>query len=571
MRAWWRSRRVPEASVSRSTSRLPLGVGLIAAAVGAACAGITDYIGPTPVAVAVASLEIATPEVTLGAGTTATVPFLARDAAGRPVTNREVRWSSSDTLVVRINENGLLTAIDAGRAQVVVSMGGRSATAQVTVRPKPVATLLVTPTAPALQVGEVVQLTALPQDDAGAPLAGRVVAWQSDDATIATVDATGFVRALTPGVATITASSEGRTAAVGVQVSPMPVARVEVSPARSQLVVGETTQLTGVARDAIGVPLAARVLTWSTSDPAVASVSAAGLVVAIAPGSATITAAHDGVSGTALVEVTLRPIGAVLVSPSQATLTVGDQLALGVQVTDAFGTVLTGRPVSFESSAPSVAAVDGQGTVRALSAGTSTITVRSEGRAGTMQLTVRPTPVASLRIDPAEATLLEGDSLVLRALALDASGVALQGRTISWVSGAPTVASVSASGVVRALLPGSAVVFAVVDGRLATARVEVVALQVASVTLSPSISTLQVGATRDLVATVRAADGTLISGRPVAFRSSDPAVAVVSSAGRVRALSSGVTRLDATVDGVTGSLTISVPPAVGASVHVARP
>jgi trimeric autotransporter adhesin len=394
--------------------------GLIAASVAAACAGMSDFTGPTPLESGIASIALSTREVTLGAGTTVTLQVSARDVDGRAVTDRVLRWSSSDTMVVRVNENGVLTAVEAGRAQVAVSMGGRSATAQVTVVARPVASLQVGPAAPALRVGEVVQLTVQARDELGLPLVGRVVAWQSSDASVASVDATGFVSALAPGVATITASSEGRSAAVGVVVSPVPVARVDVSPASPTIVVGQTTQLTGVARDAIGVPLPDRVLTWTTSDAAVASVSASGLVVALAPGRATITARHEGISGTATVEVLARPIGAVIVSPSQSTLTVGEELALSVQVTDGAGNLLTGRPLTYESSTPSSAVVDGAGIVRAVGAGSSTITVRSEGQTGTMRVTVLPTPVASVRIEPAVDTLTVGGDVTLRAIALDA-------------------------------------------------------------------------------------------------------------------------------------------------------
>ncbi len=575
MRSWRRDRRPPveqavgvTAARERARRRLRLLIGAAVASVAAACAGLSDFTGPTPVESDIASIDLSTREVTIGAGSTVTLQFSARDADGRAVTDRVVRWSSSDTMVVRVNESGVLTAVDAGRAQVAVSMGGRSATAQVTVVPRPVTSLDVLPANPALRVGEVLQFTVVARDELGLPLAGRVVAWSSSNSAIATVDATGFVSALSPGVVTITATSEGRSTAVGVVISPVPVARVDVSPASERIVVGQTTQLTGVARDANGVPLD-RPLNWSTSAAAVATVSADGLVIAIAPGRATITAEHEGTTGTAVVDVDSRPIGAVIVSPAQATLSEGEQLTLSVQVTDGSGNLLTGRPLTFSSGNPSSATVDANGAVRAIAAGSATITVRSEGQEGTMRVTVLPTPVASVRIEPANDTLAVGDSVALRAIPLDASGAPLPASSrTTWTSGAPTVVSISSNGVVRALSPGTGLVFAVVDGRLATARVHVAASSVGSVTLTPAVGSIVVDATIDLVATVRSATGEIITGRIVQFSSSAPNVAVVSSSGRVRALSLGSTRIDATVDGVTASANISVVPAPVATVRV---
>jgi uncharacterized protein YjdB len=312
----------------RSASLLAAVVGVLVSG----CAGMSDFTGPTPLEAGVGSVAIAPREVTLSPGATLALQLSARDEAGRAVTDRPVRWSSSDSLVVRVTDAGVLTALAVGRVQVAVSVAGRSATAQVTVVPRPVASLEVTPAAPQLLVGGVVQLSAVPRDETGAALTDRPVVWESSDPAVATVDATGFVSALAAGLTTITATSEGRTAQVGVVVRPVPVAAVEVAPLRDTIVVGQSTQLTAVARDAIGVPLAGRPIVWSTSDPTVATVSATGLVLAVGPGTARIGAESEGRSGVATIDVQPRPVGAVIVSPGQGTITVGQFLALLVQV-----------------------------------------------------------------------------------------------------------------------------------------------------------------------------------------------------------------------------------------------
>src|SRR5437879_8639241 len=85
------------------------------------------------------------------------------------------------------------------------------------------------------------------------------------------------------------------------------VASVTVSPATIHIEVGQSAQLAATPRDRSGHPLSGRPVTWATSNTAVATVDGAGLVTAATPGSATITATSQGVSGTAVVTVTAVP------------------------------------------------------------------------------------------------------------------------------------------------------------------------------------------------------------------------------------------------------------------------
>ena len=88
---------------------------------------------------------------------------------------------------------------------------------------------------------------------------------------------------------------------------PGAVVSVTVSPPTIEIAVGQSAQLAATPRDRNGHPLSGRRVTWATSDAAVATVDAAGLVTGATAGSATITATSEGVSGTAAVTVTPRP------------------------------------------------------------------------------------------------------------------------------------------------------------------------------------------------------------------------------------------------------------------------
>src|SRR5205814_7389783 len=100
----------------------------------------------------------------------------------------------------------------------------------------------------------------------------------------------GLVTAVAAGPATSTATSEGQTGTAALTVTTVPVASVVVSPATASRQVGQTVQLTATPQDVGGNALTGRVVTWSSSNTSVATVTGSGLVTGVAAGPATITA-----------------------------------------------------------------------------------------------------------------------------------------------------------------------------------------------------------------------------------------------------------------------------------------
>jgi trimeric autotransporter adhesin len=532
------------------------------------CGRLSEWSAPTPLATPVAGVQVTAPRQTVVEGSTLALEVVAIDSLGRPLTGRTVTWSSGDTLVATVSSVGLVTGRRVGRTQIAASIDGRSATVPVTVTPRLVASIAVTPTTPSLLVGGALQLTARPLDDAGVALSDRPVFWSTSNALVAAIDANGFVTGVAPGVATITATSEVRSTTVAVTVLPVPVATVQIAPVLDTIFVTQTLQLRPTTRDSTGAVLEGRVVQWSSQSPAIATVSATGLVVGVATGTVTITGVSEGRSATARVVVVPQPVGAVVVSPAQSTLSVGQSLKLTVQVIDDDGTLLPGRAVQYRSSSSAVATVATDGTVTGVTAGTTIITATSEGRSGTAQVTVTPSAVRSVRIDPTTASLRVGATTRLAAVALDDNNVVLPQRPFTWLSGAPSIVTVSPDGVVTAVAPGTALVFASAEGRVASATITVASISVATVTVSPSSSAPLAGSAISLTAEVRDGSGQLLTGRDISWRSTLPAIAVVSNSGRVLAVSPGQVRIEATVEGVTGFALLNVLPVPVAAVSV---
>jgi uncharacterized protein YjdB len=311
-----------------------------------------------------------------------------------------VTWSSSNTAVATISSTGLMTALAAGQATISATGGGKTAAATATVTNVPVASVAVSPTSASLTVGQTAQLTATPEDLSGTPLAGRIVTWATSNAAVATVSTTGLVSAVGAGSATITATSEGKSGTAAVTAAAVPVASVTVAPTTASLTVGQTAQLTATPKDANGTPLSGRAVTWATSNAGVATVSTTGVVTGVAAGTATITATSEGQSGTAAITVTNVPVASVTVTPGVASLLVGGTVQLTATLKDANGNPLSGRVVTWSSSAPLLASVSSSGLVSGLAVGGVTITATSEGQSGssavTVSLTSDSTPLFTL-------------------------------------------------------------------------------------------------------------------------------------------------------------------------------
>lgn len=542
-----RPRRLPNAARA-------LAVGTLTVAAALSCA--RDTLDPDRDNVA--SVVVTPDRLSVGVGGSAPLSVEVRDGGGSLLAGRKVVWASKDPAFATVSSAGVVTGVAPGPVQIAATSEGKSAIVAVTVNPKAVASLRLSPADDQqMLIGETKQMSAETLDSDGNALPDRAVTWSTSSANVATVSSSGLITAISSGGAVITASSEGKTAVLAVSVSAVPIATISITPGADSVIVSRTIQLTGVAKDVQGATLPGRQLTWISSDATKATVSSTGLVTGVTPGSVTITAAAEGKSGTAAITVKAKPVSAVILSPAQVTVEVGATSQLSAQVTDDGGTVLSGRLITFSTDDAAIASVSTSGVVTGVAIGTVKITAASEGKNATADVTVRPVPVAAVEISPGSADLTVGQSATLHAIAMDSRGNVLAGRPATWTSGAPTVATVSSSGVVTAVGGGSAVIFATIEGKTGTATVNVRRMTVTSVTVAPPSSNIPLNASVQLTATVRAG-ATILTDRIVGWTSSSDAVAIVSSAGRVTGLKAGTAIITATSEGISGTAFVVV-------------
>ena len=191
---------------------------------------------------------------------------------------------------------------------------------------------------------------------------------------------------------------------------------------------------------------------------------------------ACVTLAWGCSSGTPST-TTPTPVATMTISTGTATLVAGTTLQLAATTKDASGSILTGRTITWASTASTVATVSTNGLVTAIAAGTATISATSEGQSASATVTVTPTavPVASVTLSPAAGTLGTTGTLQLTATPKDSVGNTLAGRAITWTTSASGIATVTATGLVTAIAVGTATVTATSEGRAASATITVVA------------------------------------------------------------------------------------------------
>jgi hypothetical protein len=209
------------------------------------------------------------------------------------------------------------------------------------------------------------------------------------------------------------------------------VASVEVTPSVLTLVQHQTHTFVANPRTSSGVPVTGRAVTWSSSDPGVATIAADGRVTALTPGTTRITARVDGVSGSADLTVSIVPVDLVELLPKATTVVIGSTVQLTANVFDADGGVLTGRPLTWSSSEVLIATVSSDGLVTTHGVGQVTITASVEGKSGAATITVGPRPAAKLGFltQPSEAVAGVAMSPAVRVAIQDATGATVSAAT----------------------------------------------------------------------------------------------------------------------------------------------
>ena len=375
--------------------------------------------------------------------------------------DRTVTFESSSPEHVSVEPDGTVTALEAGEALITARVGDFEAVCQVYVRVA-MTGIEIDGLNQTLARGTQSQLTVsfYPADTNDE----KTLSWTSDDPSVAYIDENGLVTAVGAGQTLVTASCGEFSSRLRITVI-VPMTGVAIDRNSLSLQKGESAYLS--ARLLPEDTTEEKWISFSSSDTSVASVGSDGRVSAVGAGSCTVTAWHGSYSASCSVYVT-APLKGISLNKTDVTLLEGENTKFSVSY-DPWDTT-DSRGVSWTSSDSGVAAVGGDGTVLAISAGTCTVTAQVGSFTASAIVRVKAyVPVTSVTLSCTEYYFTQyGESFTLYATVSPDDATY---PSVSWSSSDPSVASVNDSGVVRVSGNGSCVITATAGGVSASCQI----------------------------------------------------------------------------------------------------
>ncbi|GAC1649845.1 MAG: hypothetical protein NVS4B3_07600 [Gemmatimonadaceae bacterium] len=421
-----------------------------------------------------------------------------------------------------------------------------------------------------VRTADSVVLTGAAVDAGNRVLTGQVLTWASSNEAVMRVNGLGVVYALSPGVATISATADGRTGVVALTAIRPAVATVKVIP--STLTFSRyLRRLSAVVLDSLGYVLIGRDVTWRSSDTTVATV-AGGYVYARVPGQTIVTATSEGVHGDASVNVTAPAPASVIVYPDSVAIEAGQSWQLSATIRDSAGVyIYPPSPIVWLSSDTTRVRVSANGLVSGVGVGTAVVTATVSGKQGSAPVRVFPVlPVSTVTIRPDTSTVVIGRGKFFTVVVRDSLGNILSNRPVVWSTSNAGLARVDQASQTDAsiatLAVGTVSVVASSGGKQGTATLRIVPPPtVARLTVAPDVATLVVGRTLMLRANaVDSSGGSIYAG--ITWSISDPSIArLTQNYGlwvSVVALGTGAVQIVATAGALTASASVTMIPAV---------
>ncbi len=394
-------------------------------------------------------------------------------------TDKVVTWSSSNNAIASVDTTGKVTGLSTGTATITATThdGGLTATCTVTVSNTTIKVTGITldTTAKTMGVGETYNLkpTITPSN-----ATDKSVEWFSGNPAVASVDTTGKVTAKAIGVAVITATTHDgeykATCTITVSNSKVSVTGIELTTTSRNMYAGDQYILQTIIKPDNATD---KSVTWTSSNPAIATVDENGIVLALKAGTTTITATTNdgGFKANCIITVTGEVVNVtgITLSPTTKTMYAGESSMLMPTVTPDNA---TNRSVTWTSSDPTIASVDENGMVKAIKKGTATITAKTDdgGFTATCVITVNEgdKKVTGITLTPTTNTIKPGDSFIITPTVTPSDAA---DKSVTWSSSDSSIARVDSTGKVTALKAGTVTITATTNdgGYKATCTVTV--------------------------------------------------------------------------------------------------
>ena len=592
----WSSSNPATAAISNTglatTNGLAQGTATILAAQGAVSGSTTLTVG-APALVSI-SVTPANPSIALGTNVQLTATGLFTDGGTLNLT-ASATWSSASPAVTVSNtagSQGVASSASLGTADISAQSGAITGSTRITVTPATLVSLSITPAAASISLGTAQQFTATGTfTDNSQQDVTNSVTWNSSAGSVASINAStpnaGLATSVAQGTTVITAALGSVSNTSSLTVTAAALVSIAVTPGASSNAAGTMQQFiaTGTFTDGSTQNLTTTAA-WASSSGAAATVSNAagsqGLATAVAVGASSISATINAVVGSAAMTVTPATVVSIVVNPAAISTPLGakQQFTASGTFTDGSTQDITAS-VHWSSGAGLIATISNSqptaGLASTVAQGVVMITAVSGAASGTAALTVTPAALVSIAVTPATPSIALGSTQQFTA-----TGTFTDSSTqdvtllVTWNSATPATATISNTagsvGLASSISVGTSTITAS-SGAVSSGPVAltVTAAAVVSIAVTPSVSSISIGQTKQFTATGTYTDSTTQDvTTQVHWSSSNGGVATISDSAPTQGLASpvapGSVTIIATLGTVTGTANLTISPATLVSI-----
>ncbi len=433
--------------------------------------------------------------------------------------------------------------------------------------------IVVTPQNSSLALGQTTQCKAVGVfSDGSHQDLTQSATWTSKNANVAGISSSGLVSSIAVGQAVISASSGSLDGSAQLTIGKSALVSLAVTSSASSLPLGSTAQLkaTGTYTDKSTQDLTSTV-SWTSSEPGIATVSSSGLTSSAGIGNATLTATLNSISANTQLSVSAPALLSIAVSSDRSTIALGTTaqfIAKGLY-TDGSAQDLSSS-VSWTSAPAGIVKLNSGGLATGKAVGAASINAVAGSISGTSQLIVSSAVLTSISVASSKSSVPLGTTQQLAATGTYSDGSTHDlTSSVTWTSAPAGVIAIGSNGLATSKAVGTATITATSDSVNGTDQLTVSSAALRSISVASSKSSIPLGTTQQLAATGTYSDGSTHDLTSSATWTSAPAgIITIGSNGLVTSKAVGTATITASSNSINGSGKLTVAPAILASISI---
>lgn len=509
------------------------------------------------------SLDASNYSVAAGMTRDVSVTGIYSDGSNKDFTNSSI-YQIGNSNIATVDATGKIKGVSPGITTLTVNFGSITASAQIIVEAPVLIEICPDFSSYEMPVGltKNVNVNAIYSDNSIQNVT-NAASYQISDMEIAVIDSAGMIKGLTCGTTTLSVSYGGQTVLAGIVVTEPVITAIALDASSYMIPIGLTQNVTVTATYSDNSRKnVTNSVTYSISNPSIASVDTSGTMKGLANGVTTLTVKSNGFTASAQVYALPPVVTAINLNASTYTIQKNEQLCVIVTGTYSDGSTknVTANS-SYQTSDPGIVKVYQTGKIEGVAPGTATLTVSMSGKTTTAQVVVEA-PVLSIRLDSSSYGLPAGltTNVTVTAVYSDNSTKDVT-DSASYQIVNSNIAIVDSTGMITGKQEGTTTINVSYQGKTATAPVIISQPVVTAISLDAPSYSMPAGITMNVAVTATYSDN---SSRDVtssaSYQIANNNIASADSTGRITGLLQGETTLTVSYQDKTATAPVNVGP-----------